>query len=64
MMEGVSEKTFREAFGRELMEVYGSVIRKNVQDGLLETTEGSPVFYRLTHRGIDLSNYVMSQFLF
>ena len=44
MMEGVSEKTFREAFGRELMEVYGSVIRKNVQDGLLETTEGSPDF--------------------
>ncbi|MBQ8230771.1 MAG: oxygen-independent coproporphyrinogen III oxidase [Lachnospiraceae bacterium] len=64
MMEGVSEKTFREAFGRELMEVYDSVIRKNVQDGLLEITRGEPAFYRLTHRGIDLSNYVMSQFLF
>ena len=64
MMEGVSEGAFREAFGQELMEVYGSVICKNIQDGLLERTECMPAFYRLTSRGIDLSNYVMSQFLF
>ncbi len=64
MMEGVSEDAFREAFGRELKEVYGPVILNNMQDGLLECTESRPVFYRLTHRGIDLSNYVMAQFLF
>ena len=67
MMEGVSEKAFREAFGRELTEVYGTVLCKNVQDGLLESVDSQmsgEKCYRLTSRGIDISNYVMSQFLF
>ena len=62
MMRGVSEKDFSERFpGEELMRVYGDIIRKHEKNGLLVRKEGR-VF--LTEYGIDISNYVMSDFLF
>lgn len=67
MVQGVSEGEFQSAFGRKPEEVYGSVIRKNLADGLLEYRERRESKDRriaLTERGMDISNYVMAQFLF
>ena len=60
MTEGVSCEAFRKAFGRKITDVYGEVLRRNVADSLLAFKEGS---YHLTDRGMDVSNYVMAQFL-
>ena len=61
MMEGVSIKLFEEKFGKKYDNVYGKVSDKLVTQGLLECVEEH---VRLTERGIDISNYVMSEFLF
>lgn len=64
-MNGVSKKKFCETFGVTLEETYGRVIENLVAQELLEWEETGQDFYlRLTERGIDLSNYVMSEFLF
>lgn len=59
LTEGVSAKQFMQNFGSSIEEVYGNIIRKNVADGLLEVGEK----LRLTQKGVDISNYVMAQFL-
>ena len=66
LTKGVSYKTFEKQYGRSLQEVYGQVIRQNIADGLLTVTysEQGEQFLALTKRGLDLSNYVMAQFLF
>ena len=61
LKQGISRKDFEQYFGCEPEAVYGDVILQNLKDGLLEETVAG---YRLTQRGTDLSNYVMSQFLF
>ncbi len=61
LTEGVSADAFCKAFGRKITDVYGEVLLRNVEDDLLAVTEGS---YHLTDRGMDVSNYVMAQFLF
>ena len=58
---GVSEQAFAEKFGKSVQDIYGSVIAQNEKDGLLVRADGRIC---LTHRGLDLSNYVMAQFLF
>lgn len=63
MTAGVSVEEFWENYGRSPEEVYGSVIRKNIRDGLLIYSRDNK-YLRLTERGLDVSNYVMSQFLF
>lgn len=60
LTEGVGKKEFREAFGRDIEEVYGPVIQRLCGQGLLETGET----VRLTPYGRDVSNYVMAEFLF
>lgn len=67
MTAGVEEKAFQNAFGKTLDEVYGAVIAKNIGDGLLEYREQDASAGRrlaLTKKGLDISNYVMAQFLF
>ncbi len=59
-MQGVSERRFYEIFQCSMKEVYGPVIDEMTKKGLLETRNE---FVRLTERGIDVSNYVMSEFL-
>lgn len=60
MMKGVSKKTFLERYGESMESIYGNVITDMEQKGLLENgTE----FVKLTDHGIDVSNYVMSEFL-
>lgn len=56
---GISKQAFFEAFGVPIESVYGEVIRRNVLEGLLQ--EGD--FVALTAQGMDVSNYVMAQFL-
>ncbi|MBR5247392.1 MAG: oxygen-independent coproporphyrinogen III oxidase [Lachnospiraceae bacterium] len=60
MTKGVSCEAFLKAFGQRITDVYGEVIQRNMRDGLLAFKEGS---YHLTDRGMDVSNYVMAQFL-
>ena len=60
-MEGVSETDFRNVFQKEMQEVYGLILQKMKEEGLMEQAGDN---WRLTERGIDISNYVMSEFLF
>ena len=59
-MEGVSCAAFEKAFGCTIESVYDEVIQRMKEMGLMEDADG---YLRLTERGIDLSNYVMSEFL-
>lgn len=61
MTEGIDKRKFEHLFGCTLEEIYGDVIRKNTGDGLLQEIYGNRI--ALTDRGMDLSNYVMAQFL-
>ncbi len=64
MMKGVSALKFVRDFDVDITEIYGSVIDKNIGMGLLEkSSDGSDTRYRLTQRGIDVSNRVMAEFL-
>lgn len=59
-MQGVSQQDFYELFGQAMMDVYGTVIHKLVQQQLL-VNENGVIF--LTDKGISISNYVMAEFL-
>ena len=58
---GISVDDFRKVFGKEIREVYGEQMRKLEEQRLIEYS-GNRV--RLTERGIDISNYVFSEFMF
>lgn len=58
--EGVSRKDFMDYFGIPIDGVYGVVIKKLVDDKLIKSWEGRIC---LTDHGMDISNYVLSQFL-
>lgn len=60
MMKGVSMEWFRVFFGKSFEEVYGSVAKKLIEEDLLKVKDG---WISLTDHGIDISNYVMSEFL-
>lgn len=60
LTRGVSAHEFVSNFGQNIRNVYGQILEGLERDGLMEFKDG---YYRLTLRGIDLSNYVMSQFL-
>ncbi len=60
LTKGVSAHGFASSFGHNIRNVYGMVLDAMEEEGLMEYIDG---YYRLTSRGIDISNYVMSQFL-
>lgn len=60
MTEGVSDAAFTQTFGVHMDSVYGGVIEKMVKHGLLVQDERN---LALTDWGMDVSNYVMSEFL-
>lgn len=66
LIRGISYEQFEKLYGRSLPEVYGPVITQNIADGLLReyTEESGERFLALTEKGLDVSNYVMAQFLF
>lgn len=60
LMQGVDQEAFFEAFKRTPGEVYGGVIASLEKSQLLKH---SGKYIQLTQKGIDISNYVLSQFL-
>lgn len=60
LTEGVSKAEFHRQFGVSMEQIYGEVIQENIAQGLLIDETG---YLRLTREGMDLSNYVMAQFL-
>lgn len=58
--DGVSEEEFEARFLLRADSVYGNQIRKFVENGLLSRKEGR---IYLTERGMDISNYVLCEFL-
>lgn len=62
MCKGVSKNEFKKRFGISMDKVYGDIIKKFLQNKLLEeNTENGRVY--LSGRGIDISNYVLSDFI-
>ena len=62
LTEGIDVRTFGSMFGRSPEDIYGEIIEKNKRNGLLEYRERGNRL-ALTERGLDISNYVMAQFL-
>ncbi len=60
MNEGVSKKEFVKRFGVSVNEIYGDIIRKHLQNGLLIQADER---IQLTDRGRDISNCVMADFI-
>ena len=60
MTEGISTECFRQTFGLTVELVYGPVLEQQIADRLLRKEDGR-IF--LSERGLDVSNYVMAQFL-
>lgn len=60
LMEGVEEEAFFREFGCTCREVYGEVLDRLKDQGLLKEENGR-IF--LTSHGIDISNYCMAEFL-
>lgn len=58
--EGVNIHDFEQQFAVALERVYGTVLQKHEEEGLLEMKDG---YVYLTNQGLDLSNYVMADFL-
>lgn len=59
--KGVDDRDFAASFQLKLQEIYGDMIEANIQKGLLKR-DGH--YYRLTAYGLDISNTVMSDFMF
>lgn len=62
MCSGVSKSTFADKFGTSIDKVYGDVINRHLQNNLLAKDTNSDRIY-LTDRGLDVSNYVLSDFI-
>jgi oxygen-independent coproporphyrinogen-3 oxidase len=60
LVAGVSESEFARRFGTPITDVYGPVLERNQQDGLLRRADGRVA---LTDLGLDVSNRVMAEFL-
>lgn len=60
-MAGISSHEFSKTFNKEIHHVYGKVLKDLKHKGLIQETKGH---ITLTEKGIDLSNYVLSEFLF
>ena len=60
MTAGVREAVFADRFGKRIEQIYGQVLQKHISQGVLEKTPGG---YRLTARGVDVSNYVLADYL-
>lgn len=64
--EGVNASAFERLYGKPLEAVYEEPVERLIREGLLlryRKADGS-VFFRLSARGIDVSNYALAMFLF
>jgi len=60
MIEGININEFKNRFNKDICEVYGDIIEKNIKKELL-ICNSEKLF--LSSRGIEISNYVMSDFI-
>ena len=60
MIKGIEEREFEKRFNINVEDVYEKVIKDNINKGLLQRDQGS---ISLTEKGIELSNYVMSDMI-
>lgn len=60
LSEGISELDFFEQFNINIHLIYGKVLKKLEKEGMIRLNQD---FVKLTNRGVDLSNYVFSEFL-
>ena len=60
LMAGISRQQFEKKFQVTLNSVYGEVLRKLNGEQIIEEVAG---YVRLTEHGIDVSNYVLAEFL-
>ncbi|MDO5702627.1 MAG: radical SAM family heme chaperone HemW [Lachnospiraceae bacterium] len=61
MTEGVTEEEFEARFSLPMGEVYGSVMERQIEEGLL-ATDGKGRYF-LTDRGVEVSNVVLAEYL-
>ena len=64
--EGVNASAFERLYGKPLEAVYEEPVERLIREGLLlrYRKEDGSVFFRLSARGIDVSNYALAMFLF
>ena len=60
MIEGISKEEFKKRFKVDIYEIYNDEINKNIQKGLLVEDDDR---LKLTEKGIEFSNSVMSDFI-
>ena len=60
MTDGIKMNEFKKRFNKDIYEVYGDVIEKNIKKELL-ICNSDKLF--LSSRGVEISNYVMSDFI-
>jgi oxygen-independent coproporphyrinogen-3 oxidase len=60
MMRGVSKREFRDTFGKGMGDVYGDALDKWTELGMIIYKDGR---YRLSDKGIDVSNVILADFL-
>ena len=60
MIEGIKINEFKKKFNKDIYEVYGDIIEKNIKKELL-ICNSDKLF--LSSRGMEISNYVMSDFI-
>lgn len=60
LTNGISPKTFEDYFHVPITTIYGAVIDKHLRDGTLVLSDDR---LYLTERGMDVANYVMSDFI-
>lgn len=59
-IKGINDKDFKKMFGESFFDVYKTEIEKHINNGLLIKEEKN---IRLSDKGLDLANYVMSDFV-
>jgi oxygen-independent coproporphyrinogen-3 oxidase len=60
MLRGINRQEFQDKFKRDVFEIYGDIINKYVSQGFMYADEK---YVRLTDKGIDVSNYILSDFI-
>lgn len=60
LVEGISLSRFKSRFSEDVMDIFGDVIRRHQNEGLL-IVEGDRM--RFSEKGMDLSNYVLSDMI-
>lgn len=62
LASGIRLDDFKKAFDKNIFEIYGSVIDKHIHDGTLMLDDSAQKL-ALTERGLDISNFIMADFL-